>query len=236
MMYWTAAVLGLCLGGTSAYFYIGSIIRRHALGLSTPYSRESDATAFNNTAEHLVYETLKDTFDAMCGHGNYILSKGPLILTHAPGRPIPTCEVDHLVICSFGVFVVETKGWNGTIRPGPSCETVAITFKNGEQTERRSPLAQCASKTAFIRRCQPCDWRVESLAVFAHPEARLASGLPTNMILAQDIRRYFQQKRMQPMTGEIRYVDVELAYGATCMHRDLRPNAVALHVAAVTRS
>jgi len=236
MLYWTAVTIGLFIGGIDAYFYVKSVHERHRLGLSTPYSRSIDAKAFSDVSEHRVYEALKDTFDAMCGPDAYYLSKGPLILTHARGRPVPTCEIDHLIVCSFGIFVIETKGWNGLVSPGGSADSVKVEFRDGNVVSRRSPIAQCASKVAFIKRCQPSNWRVEPLAIFAHPDARLATTLPSDMICVENIGRYFQAKRKETMSGECGYVDVQLALGATLAHRDRRPNACDLHLEAIRRA
>lgn len=235
MIYWIFVLIGLSLGSIPTWYYIKSVFERKQSGYSTPYTRMRNLALFNNSHEHQVYETLKDTFDVICGPNNYFLSKGPLILTHAPGKPIPTCEIDHLVICSFGVFVVETKGWNGTIQPGSTRDKVVVEFQSGKRESRRSPITQCISKVDFIKKCQPCNWRVESVIVFSHAGAWLAPGLPENVIRIRNIRQYFEGKRKERMPGEVDYVDVQLALGSIYIHRDRRPNAFILHTAAIQR-
>src|ERR1700732_439868 len=109
MFYWLSVFTGLLLGFVPVYYYFKACIARDRMGLPSPYSRAEDAKKFDNSGEHSVYEALKTTLDSILEPGTYFLSKGPLILKHAPGRPVPTCEIDHLIICRFGIFVVETK-------------------------------------------------------------------------------------------------------------------------------
>ena len=233
MFYWLSVTAGLMLGLVPIFYYFKACVERDRMGFSSPYSRAENAKNFSNPGEHSVYEALKQTVDTLVGPGRYFLSKGSLILKHAPGRPVPTCEIDHLLICRFGIFVVETKDWAGAIRPSTREGDVIVRFANGHEELRRSPISQSASKVAFIKRCQPADWRVESLAVFSNPKASLTSGLPKNMVLLSELESYLRAKSEEPMMGEMRYVDKEIGMGSILPHRDNRPGAAQIHRVAV---
>ena len=233
MLYRLSVWTGLIVGCIPIFYYFKACIERDRMGLSSPYSRIEDARKFDHAGEYRVYEALKTALDSMLTPGMYFLSKGPVILKHAPGRAVPTCEIDHLIICRFGIFVVETKDWGGAVRPGPHDDELIVSFDSGYEATRRSPLAQCASKIAFIKRCQPVDWRVESIAVFSNSKARLSKDCPRNMILLPDIEDYLRARHREPMGGECGYVDTDIGKGRILIHRDNRPNAAAIHRTAV---
>jgi Nuclease-related domain len=236
MFYWLSVTAGLMLGLVPIFYYFKACVERDRMGFSSPYSRAENAKNFSNPAEHSVYEALKQTVDTLVGPGRYFLSKGALIFKHAPGRAVPTCEIDHLLICRFGIFVVETKDWGGAIRPSTREGEVIVRFANGHEELRRSPISQSASKVAFIKRCQPVDWRVESIAVFANAKASLSSGLPKNMVLLADLESYLRAKSEERMSGEMRYVDKDIGMGTILPHRDNRPDAAEIHRVAVQRA
>src|ERR1700722_17019318 len=101
MVYWLSVWTGLIVGCIPIFYYFKACIGRDRMGLSSPYSRLQDARKFDNAGEYRVYEALKTALDSMLTPGMYFLSKGPVILKHAPGRAVPTCEIDHLIICRF---------------------------------------------------------------------------------------------------------------------------------------
>jgi hypothetical protein len=91
-----------------------------------------------------------------------------LLLLHAPGTEFPTAEVDHLVVTPFGIFVIETKNWAGTILPGRVADQVVCHLPGGRLEERRSPISQNRSKVSFLRGTLPATWSVQGLGVFSN--------------------------------------------------------------------
>src|ERR1700754_3594764 len=118
----------------------------------------------------------------MCGN-NFPLHRGPLFLNHAPGKAFPTAEVDHLAVTPFGIFVIETKHWAGSIRRGEESNTLILETHDGRNLTRTSPLKQNAAKIRFVRSLLPPSLRaVEGLGVFSHEAVRLDPALPSSLL------------------------------------------------------
>ncbi|MGF6652801.1 hypothetical protein OKW34_003390 [Paraburkholderia youngii] len=107
---------------------------------------------------------LRSALQWLCGD-NFYLHPGALLLNHAPGTEFPTAELDHLAITPFGIFVIETKNWAGSILPGADAQTVVRVGADGQRETRRSPLRQNRSKVGFLRSVLPGIWPVEGLGV-----------------------------------------------------------------------
>ncbi|WP_429289496.1 nuclease-related domain-containing protein [Paraburkholderia sp. CI3] len=119
----------------------------------------------------------------------------PLLLNHAPGTDFPTAELDHLAITPFGIFVVETKNWAGSILPGPDADTVVRVGVGGQRETRRSPLRQNRSKVGFLRSVLPGMWPVEGLGVFASDHCEVSSTLPANLIRLAGLHQWLRARK-----------------------------------------
>ena len=129
-----------------------------------------------------------------CGE-NFYLHPGALLLNHAPGTEFPTAELDHLAITPFGIFVIETKNWAGSILPGTDAQTVVRIGIDGQRETRRSPLPQNRSKVGFLRGVLPGIWPVESLGVFANDGCEISAALPANLIRRADLHQWLRARQ-----------------------------------------
>ncbi|MGF6267354.1 hypothetical protein OKW49_008348 [Paraburkholderia youngii] len=144
--------------------------------------------------EALVQAELRSALQWLCGE-NFYLHPGALLLNHAPGTKFPTAELDHLAITPFGIFVIETKNWAGSILPGPDSQTVVRVSADGQRETRRSPLRQNRSKVGFLRGVLPGTWPVEGLGVFASDRCEISAALPANLIRRADLHQWLRARQ-----------------------------------------
>ena len=164
-----------------------------------PDSRNPPATRSQKSGdegEALVQAEVKSALQWLCGD-NFYLHPGALLLNHAPGTGFPTAELDHLAITPFGIFVIETKNWAGSILPGPDAETVVRVGIDGQRDTRRSPLRQNRSKVTFLRSVLPGMWSVEGVGVFANERCEISPALPANLIRRSDLRQWLRNRKVR---------------------------------------
>ncbi len=175
---------------------------------------------------------LRESLTELCGP-NFYLHEGPLIVEHAPGTPFPTAEIDHLVVTTFGILLIETKNWTGHIAASSSADELIRTAASGEVEIRKSPIAQNRSKLAFFRTRLPSIWPIQSVGVFASDDVSLAPGLPTNLIRLNDLP-YWLRLRQSEHRGKPPVDVVEAARGAL-MYADLTAGAARRHIDRVSQ-
>ncbi|MGF6812746.1 hypothetical protein OKW30_007963 [Paraburkholderia sp. Clong3] len=146
--------------------------------------------------EARVQADLRSALQWLCGE-NFYLHPGALLLNHAPGTEFPTAELDHLAITPFGIFVIETKNWAGSILPGADAETVVRVGVDGQRETRRSPLRQNRSKVGFLRGVLPRMWPVEGLGVFASDRCEVSAALPANLIRRADLHQWLRARKIR---------------------------------------
>lgn len=127
-------------------------VRRNG-GRSTqhgPAAPAAFAQLRGEAGEAAVFVELRRVLTRLCGN-NFHLHDGAVLIQHAPGTAFPTAEIDHLAVTPFGIFVIETKNWSGSITPGIYRDEVVRTSADGASEVRRSPIAQNRTKVAFLR-------------------------------------------------------------------------------------
>jgi restriction system protein len=71
---------------------------------------------------------------------------------YLPGRQGRTTEIDHLVVSSFGVFVIETKNFAGDIYGRPDERNWTLRYSRGPTKQAKNPLAQNRSHVNAVQR------------------------------------------------------------------------------------
>jgi Nuclease-related domain len=160
--------------------------------------------------ERSVDTELRRILTRLCGTDFY-LHPGAMLIEHAPGTAYPTAEIDHLPITPFGIFVVETKNWTGTISRGADSGSVVRTGSDGNAEQRRSPDAQNRTKVAFLRSMLPALWPVHGVGVFASPQCVVAPDLPISIVHITELEHWLRAKKAAFDADGRRAVDVRLA-------------------------
>ncbi|ABX19238.1 MULTISPECIES: nuclease-related domain-containing protein [Burkholderia cepacia complex] len=150
--------------------------------------------ASGDAGEARVNAELRRVLAHLCGSDFYVHPTA-LLLLHAPGTEFPTAEVDHLVVTPFGIFVIETKNWAGTILPGQTADQLVCHLPSGRLEERRSPISQNRAKVAFLRGTLPATWNVQGLGVFSHDACTLSAGLPLALVNLRDLGYWLRTQR-----------------------------------------
>lgn len=124
-------------------------------------------------------------------------------------------DIDHVVLGPNGIFVLETKNWNGII----TCNG-DLWQREGKQNFKGSPSQQVKRNASTIRRIidssqtfRPLDISVEGIVVFTNIHATLHSNNPTVAIvklpqLPNQIKAYrsasnYSRQQMEAIGKEI---------------------------------
>ncbi|MBM5588517.1 nuclease-related domain-containing protein [Burkholderia pseudomallei] len=203
-MLWT--IILLC-GAWALYRHCAKSHPRHHP--STPPLTRRQASG--DAGEARVYAELRRILAQLCGNDFYVHPTA-LLLLHAPGTEFPTAEVDHLVVTPFGIFVIETKNWVGTILPGRSADHVVCHLPGGRLEERRSPISQNRTKVAFLRGTLPATWNVRGLGVFSNDACTLSAELPLAMVSLRDLGYWLRTRRDRHMKSRRPNIKVSAAW------------------------
>jgi hypothetical protein len=191
-------------------------------------AREHPPLSKGEIGEHAVQRELDSTLAWLCPDDHYIHPTA-LVLRHAPYSSFPTAEVDHMLITPFGIFVVETKNWLGSIGPGPLLGQLTRVSPNGEISARRCPVAQNRMKVEYVQRLVTPVWSVESLCVFADVHSHLDRHLPQNIIRIDDLRQYLREKDRKHRESGAPKILVDVAKIAILPFCDSTTEALATH-------
>jgi hypothetical protein len=197
------------------------------------FERKRLTTSKGDAGEQQVREDLRVALEWLCP-GEFYLHEGGLVLNHAPGSPFPTAEVDHLAITPFGIFVVETKNWSGSVRCSTKPNELVRVGRDGIASIRKSPLAQNQTKVKFVRSLVTSAWPVESLCVFADATTHLDSQLPENLIRRDELRGYLRIKAAAYEHSPYPRVRINMAKDAILRFCDTRADAIERHRIRVT--
>jgi Nuclease-related domain len=213
------------LGGI---FYLGYRVTRKPSQVRTVASiivttRAEDAGA---AGEKIAHAKLAESLERLCG-SNYYLHEGSLIIEHAPSATFPTAEIDHLAVTPFGVFVFETKHWSGRIDSAGIAGELVRTAGDGSRENRKSPLAQNASKVEFLRRHLPPIWPVIGAGIFTSPGVVLAPDLALDLFCVADLPQWLSQKQASRL-GKTQ-IDVRRATAAILRFADFGAFAAERH-------
>jgi hypothetical protein len=211
---------------SACVFAYRALMRRRKPVCSTPPVTRSQKSG--DEGEALVQAELQSALQWLCGD-NFYLHPGALLLNHAPGTEFPTAELDHLAITPFGIFVIETKNWAGSILPGPDAGTVVRVGVDGLRETRRSPLRQNRSKVVFLRGVLPGIWPVEGLGVFAGDRCEISPALPTSLIRRVDLHQWLRNHKARHETRGNPSVDVPKAWRAIQAVAETGEAAIAAH-------
>jgi hypothetical protein len=170
---------------------------------------------------------LRRILTRLCG-ADFYLHPGALLIEHAPGTAFPTAEIDHLPITPFGIFVVETKNWTGTISRGANLDSVLRTGSDGNSEKRKAPDAQNRTKVAFLRGMLPAVWPVHGVGVFASPHCVVAPDLPVSIIHISELEHWLRAKKAAFDADGRQPTDVRLAWEG--VQKIARTDAAALSV------
>lgn len=78
---------------------------------------------------------------------NYVLMKSVLLPTKTGST-----ELDHVVVSVYGIFVIETKNYSGTVKGDENSKNWIHTDKKGNQRDMYSPIKQNAGHIGTLRR------------------------------------------------------------------------------------
>ncbi|PVX85816.1 nuclease-related domain-containing protein [Paraburkholderia unamae] len=187
------------------------------------------AQARGDAGEVTVRAELHRVLGWLCG-GNYYLHDSPVLLNIAPGAEFPTAEVDHLAVTPFGIFVIETKNWSGTLTPGESAEAIVRIASDGTRETRRSPLAQNRSKVAFLDAKLPRVWPVFGLGVFAASDSVIHPDLPSTLIHVSELAHFMRLRRQQFLASGATVVNIKTAWAAMMLHASIDPADLEQHL------
>jgi nuclease-like protein len=193
---------------------------------SNPPALRSDIRG--DEGERRVHEELREALTWLCGE-NFYLHPGALLLNHAPGTDYPTAEIDHLVITPFGIFIVETKNWTGSIEPGSDSDNFIRTGADGRRETRTSPLRQNRSKVSFLRAVLPALWAIEGIGVFASDHCMLSPSLPFNVMRRTDLRQWLRGRQARHAMRGSPAIDVAKAWAAIRCVADTDDSALRKH-------
>ncbi|KVK87702.1 nuclease [Burkholderia ubonensis] len=177
---------------------------------STPPVTRSQASG--DIGEARVNDELRRILSHLCGSDFYVHPTA-LLLLHAPGTEFPTAEVDHLVVTPFGIFLIETKNWAGSILPGRTADLLVCHLPGGKLEERRSPISQNRAKVAFLRGTLPATWNVQGLGVFAHDACTLSADLPLALVTLRDLGYWLRTQRDRHARSGNPSINVSAAWG-----------------------
>lgn len=171
------------------------------------------AQASGDAGEAAVHAELRRVLTWLCGD-DFHLHEGAVLIHHAPGTEFPTAEIDHIAVTPFGIFVIETKNWTGSISLAARYEDIVRTGHGGVPELRRSPIAQNRTKVAFLEAKLPRVWPIEGVAVFASPACTLHPDLSISIIHISELAHWLRQQRRAFDHSGRRSVDVRLAWQA----------------------
>lgn len=203
-MFW---ILILVAGAWALAKHYTKAPRRRQSTLPTTRSQAS-----GDAGEAWVLAELRRVLSQLCGN-NFYVHPTALLLLHAPGTEFPTAEIDHLVVTTFGIFVIETKNWAAAIAPGSSADTVVCHLPSGKLEERRSPISQNRAKVAFLRGTLPAIWNVQGLGVFANDDCTLSPDLPLALVTLRDLGYWLRTQRDRHTNSTNPDINVPAAWG-----------------------
>lgn len=182
----TAVLLGLLI------YFIGRRIKRRRI------------RHYGDRAEQLVEDTLKQEFQGAAVLRNVFLPNGR-----------GSTQIDHILLSKWGVWVIETKSHNGTIRAsgrewvqlwGDKVVYFHSPLKQNE-IHRKALEALLREKKAFH------GIRVRAVTVFTSDKVQLPRG-KEGIVRLKDLARYVKgggklSPRRMPLTGDLhgRYLD-----------------------------
>lgn len=97
-----------------------------------------------------------------CDSGNALVINDYMTVEEGQSR-----QIDHICICSNGVFVIETKNFAGTIYGGQD-EYMWQQYVNGQKHEFYSPLKQNITHMYCVKKLLPSDVPVFQYVVFTN--------------------------------------------------------------------
>jgi hypothetical protein len=129
------------------FFIIFYFIKSHSFNKSS-YKKASGnsffKTVFNkgNYGEFLVFKTLE----------KLKIHKKMLCNLYLPIKNGNTTEIDMLLICNFGIFVVESKNYGGWIFGNDNNSTWTQTLPNGQKNKFYNPILQNKTHINALKR------------------------------------------------------------------------------------
>ncbi len=115
-------------------------------------------------------------------------------------------QIDHILVCSKGVFVIETKAIQGTIYPNlNNGRWVAMNYEN--KTIFNNPIAQNNAHITALKKTLKLDAPCHSIIVFT--ERNLPEGLPDNIINLRDLQNYLLTFKSEPLLNQEQISDIK---------------------------
>ena len=109
--------------------------------------------------------------------------------------PTSRTQIDHVFLSRMGVFVVETKNYEGWIHGKPGDDNWTQTFANGIRCKFRSPLRQNAWHVRVLARVlEPSGVGLANLhsVVAFVGAAQIKTALPDNVTFGRDFAYYIK--------------------------------------------
>lgn len=217
----------LGLVGLGLLVWLGRRGYKHLDGLSRKKARQAKMQANGDAGEAAVSDCLQSVLQAI-SEGPFCL-RNSLILNHAPGAAFPTAEVDHLVVTSFGIFVIETKHWSGTILPADDHMLLRVA-RDGTSEQRKNPAAQNGSKVTFLRSILPQHANaISGVGIFSHPAGRLDMRLRSDLLCLDELAYWLRARRDGYRAARLSPIDTEEVIRTILAHTDTSPNAIRNH-------
>ncbi len=112
-----------------------------------------------------------------------------------------TTEVDHVVVSPYGIFVIETKSWQGTIYGQPS-DAKWVQQLGSATNIKENPIRQNLLHTRSVAKYLRVRHDVvRSVICFHGQNCSFGNPMPSNVIRAEDLGSYLTGFRQSVLSG-----------------------------------
>lgn len=156
-------------------------------GKSDPFLREFDNSIKGMIGEASVSAYLKLALGK--GSGARLYNDMTLALGHSY-----TTQIDHILVCKKGIFVIETKNIKGWVFGNSHAKNWTISLPNRRKIPFRNPLHQNHKHLKAISTLLPqhLHQHLVSVVAFTHYECEIKTSLPSNVLKAPRLPHFIQ--------------------------------------------
>ena len=182
----SGSFVGIVLGGVAIFLAVGYEVHLREIARESHFiegGRRGEANMADILAEQLADD-------------HVILNDLELRVAHE------RAQIDHLVIATSGIYVIESKFWAGTFSGDVHDAQWTQTKSNGTVRHMKSPVQQCErQRRMFITllAAKVPEDRIHALAVFTHPGVNLRIPNAKNRVFTvRDAVRYINDRCFEP--------------------------------------
>lgn len=117
-----------------------------------------------------------------------------------------TAQIDHIVFSEYGIFVIETKGYQGWIFGKEEDRRWMQVFKNGKKFPFPSPVIQNANHIKHIAKISNTPiFTMKSIIVFTDPDTELKTILPNYVLKLEEINSHIKNWKQNTVNKKCLY-------------------------------